>query len=49
MAAGSFEASRRAVMCVPLVTEVPSVVRKPLSFQMAAWESKMWKAYLESV
>jgi hypothetical protein len=27
----------------------PSVVNSPLSFQIAEWEKRMWKTYLESV
>jgi hypothetical protein len=36
-------------MKVELVTEVPLVVNSPLSFQIAEWERRMWKTYLESV
>jgi hypothetical protein len=46
---GRREAQRRLVMKVELVTEVPLVVNNPLSFQIAEWERRMWKTYLESV
>jgi hypothetical protein len=46
---GRREAQRRLVMKVELVTEVPLVVNNPLSFQIAEWERRMWRTYLESV
>jgi hypothetical protein len=36
-------------MNVELVTEVPLVVNNPLSFQIAEWERRIWKTYLELV
>jgi hypothetical protein len=46
---GGREAQRRLVIKVELVTEVPLVVNNPLSFQIAEWERRRWKTYLESV
>jgi hypothetical protein len=46
---GRREARRRLVMKLELVTEVPRVVNSSLSFQIAEWERRMWKTYLESV
>jgi hypothetical protein len=46
---GRREAQRRLAMKVELVTEVPFVVNNPLSFQIAEWERRMWRTYLESV
>jgi hypothetical protein len=46
---GRRDARSRLVMKVELVTEVPLMVNNPLSFQIAGWERRMWKTYLESV
>jgi hypothetical protein len=46
---GRREARSRLVMKVELVTEVPLMANNPLSFQIAEWERRIWKTYLESV
>lgn len=49
MAVGRCEASSSGIMCLALAIELPLVLRSPRSFQIAVWDSRIWKAYLESV
>jgi hypothetical protein len=38
-----------AIMWFALVTDPPFVVSNPRSFQIAVWDRRIWKAYLECV
>jgi hypothetical protein len=49
IAVGRWEAFSMAIMWFALVTHPPFVVGNPCSFQIAAWDRRIWKAYLEPV
>ena len=46
---GRWEAFSMAIIWFVLVTDYYFVVSNLCSFQIAAWDRKIWKAYLESV
>jgi hypothetical protein len=45
---GRWEAFSMAIMWFALLTGPPFVVTDPCSFQIAAWDRKIWKTYLDS-